>query len=299
MLFVLFALLLMPGSPTLAATCYGDDPCRACSSCGYCAHCNSGGNPCGVLKALRGITSSSVRPHRVHSTHLPVASPSRPMEVVGPGLKRGEWIFDGHRLIHAKSSTPKRIQGAQGPIKSPASEIYAESPDSNLIEGQNMPVPALPVNNGPPCVWQLSVIPSHISTAPDCLVHFNHWTDMQPEGRTKTWDNWATNLLHLIYTDIKVQPGTQSSFENCIIYVRSDRKIMLKDLSDSRSGNIQKLQSAVDQLNGRSELAFPTPLLDDTVSIICMVGYAPERVTLDVWGRPQAAEVTNRNRSTW
>lgn len=35
-----------------AATCYGDDNCRACKNCRYCQHCAKLGGTCGVCKKL-------------------------------------------------------------------------------------------------------------------------------------------------------------------------------------------------------------------------------------------------------
>ena len=48
-------LLVLIVSPAFAhrdprATCYGDDPCRACKNCKYGKHCAKEGGKCGVCK---------------------------------------------------------------------------------------------------------------------------------------------------------------------------------------------------------------------------------------------------------
>jgi hypothetical protein len=52
---VLFAILSLTNLPEVIAheffaTCYGNDPCRACSTCNYCGHCAKRGGTCGVCK---------------------------------------------------------------------------------------------------------------------------------------------------------------------------------------------------------------------------------------------------------
>ena len=65
-------------APALAARCYGRDPCNACRNCSACAHCNSGGNPCGVMKAMMG-SSRTVAPMYVPPVYAPrVTTPTVP-----------------------------------------------------------------------------------------------------------------------------------------------------------------------------------------------------------------------------
>lgn len=37
-----------------AATCKGEDPCKACKDCSQCAYCNSGKGSCGVMRGQSG-----------------------------------------------------------------------------------------------------------------------------------------------------------------------------------------------------------------------------------------------------
>ena len=65
-------------APALAARCYGRDLCNACRNCSACAHCNSGGNPCGVMKAMMG-SSRTVAPMYVPPVYAPrVTTPTVP-----------------------------------------------------------------------------------------------------------------------------------------------------------------------------------------------------------------------------
>ena len=41
-----------------AATCTGENPCKACSSCRYCKRCAKDGKTCGTCKKSRSIDAS-------------------------------------------------------------------------------------------------------------------------------------------------------------------------------------------------------------------------------------------------
>ncbi|MBA4078505.1 MAG: hypothetical protein C0508_25980 [Cyanobacteria bacterium PR.023] len=131
------------------------------------------------------------------------------------------------------------------------------------------------------------------------MVHFYHWSDMQKPGVIDTWDKWAKGLMHIVYADVSATPGQKSMFEDYLIYVRSDKKIMMKTSGYSNSKNLELLRAAVDRLNGREELAFPTPLVADTVFISGQIAFAPERISRDVWGRPEPKEKSNWNQYAW
>lgn len=49
-LIIGLSLFAMGTSQAFAATCIGEDPCRACTTCGYCKRCAKMGGTCGVCK---------------------------------------------------------------------------------------------------------------------------------------------------------------------------------------------------------------------------------------------------------
>jgi hypothetical protein len=58
-LLLLFATLstVLILAPANAATCTGDDNCRACKNCRYCRHCAKLGGTCGVCGSSRSMHS--------------------------------------------------------------------------------------------------------------------------------------------------------------------------------------------------------------------------------------------------
>ncbi len=203
---------------------------------------------------------------------------------------------------------PEPFQGLPEPSPLPRGRSSLSLPPSgqlnqSYVPGREIPpssAPA-PVVFAPPRVWQLSVTPMAVNGMTESLVSFHYWADIQPESRIVTWDKWATRILHNVYSSLSSQPSTETSgrFESFVIYIRSDQKIMLRDTEGNDSANIAQLRAVVEQLNGSPALVFPHPVRDDTVFISGMIGYAPERVALDVWGRPQVEEVSNWNRRSW
>lgn len=288
--FLVLSIVFLCRSPVEAATCYGNDPCRACSSCGYCGNCNSGGNPCGVLKALKGISSpsSSVRGSSVLVT--PIKVQRRHYEARSAETAK-------YRISSFRSKQP--ITAVKSIRTTPAAELNQSLPEPSPVP-VNAPIsrtaqpslskPVLTESMGS-CVWQLTVDRSSAYGDSESLVGFYHWGGMDEPGKIEAWNNWAKRILHLIYAGITSQQGTRSQFENYTIYVRADGKVMLKGDSSLSGDNMAKLKSVVAQLEGRPELVFPTSLTADTVFLTGQLGYGPLRVAKDVWGRPE--ESTN------
>lgn len=57
-LVISLSLIALGTSQTFAATCIGEDPCRACTSCGYCKRCAKMGGTCGVCKPAKAHKQS-------------------------------------------------------------------------------------------------------------------------------------------------------------------------------------------------------------------------------------------------
>ncbi len=290
--------LVLVGAAARAATCYGNDPCNACHTCGYCKHCNSGGNPCGVLRAERGQGRSSMNTHRTKIIHGSKSDHPKALDAVVPST-----FFSRPGVTLTRSSHRQ--------YKNDLHDLGVASPANTLPEPSPVPVRTLinspidngrdssPVVTGPPCIWQLSVTPTNVSGMPESLVGFRHWTDMQKPGLVESWDNWAKRLMHLIYANLTLEQGERSLFETCVIYVRADQKIMLSMEVSSNSKNMERLKRAVERLNGCPELVFPTQLQSDTVNITGQLAFAPVRVSRDVWGRVEPAVESSRNRYSW
>ena len=129
-------------APALAARCYGRDPCNACRNCSACAHCNSGGNPCGVMKAMMG-SSSTVAPMYVPPVYAPrVVTPTAPRPVPRPS-----------RTVVEQSAS----------IAPSASGINSDD---------------FPTGNQ----WKIKIIPYKTYGMPESLVRFRYNVDMVPEN---------------------------------------------------------------------------------------------------------------------
>lgn len=50
------------GPPSLASTCVGADPCRACHTCEYCKRCAGRGLKCGVCKGTKSKQTDTKHP---------------------------------------------------------------------------------------------------------------------------------------------------------------------------------------------------------------------------------------------
>lgn len=315
MILLAVALLFLCTSPALASTCYGDNPCHACHTCEHCRHCNSGGNPCGVIAGTRvtKVHTARTKSRASHASASAIVLPSsfKPQKRSRLSTVTGQRsrLSSFHRPAdNAANPIPVPLQSLPEPSPLPIGHSSLSLPPSEQLNqsygpGREIPLSSAlaPVVSGPPRVWQLSVTPMALNGMTESLVGFHHWTDMQLESRIVNWDKWATHILHTVYSSLSSQTSTETSgrFESFVIYIRSDQKIMLRDTEGNDSANIAQLRSVVEQLNGSPALVFPHPVRDDTVFISGMIGYAPERVALDVWGRPEVKEVSNWNRRSW
>lgn len=64
MIRLLFLLLLLACSAP-AATCKGEDPCKACHNCTQCKYCNSGQGSCSIKREQQDRKSEARRKARV------------------------------------------------------------------------------------------------------------------------------------------------------------------------------------------------------------------------------------------
>jgi hypothetical protein len=312
---ILIFLIFFIGQPAFASKCYGEDPCFACHTCEYCKHCNSGGNPCGVLKAERGLTNSAAKP--VHSA-AQVVHPkpqNSEIEIWGPGVKKGEWFFGPDNHIHQRKKAPAQVAPPVAPkIKSyvqpsptelPAMSDFGSafvSPPMARTENNSLQAPIQqPSQPVIPPTWKLQIIPFMVNGSNPSIVGFHWIADTQPSSKVDAWNAWGERFLHLVYQELAVQPGIVSNNFSCLfeIFVRADGKLLLKELGSTGSQNIRSLEVAVLSLSGRPELAFPCPLHDDTIYISGQLAYAPDQATADVWGRVQQRPNTIFNRFVW
>lgn len=285
-----------PYNPVLAGTCYGLDPCSACRNCNYCRHCNSGGNPCGVLKSLRGIPRKTKPSSKSTRSKKHIDRPLKSVVLSSPKKNVETKI---------RSYSPYKrydLNANQAPSTLRASEIQTEN-DSQSSSTERIPQQLQPLNQTntivQPCFWKLQVTPFQLSGFPDSLVGFHHWTDMRPEKRIQIWDSWAKKFLHSIYSNLREQAGERSLFESFVIYIRNDQKILVKELGGAGSKNISKLKLAVEKLNGSPDLAFPTDLQDDTVFISGQLGFLPKTISKNMWGEVQENPIDTRYQFEW
>lgn len=239
-------------APALAARCYGRDPCNACRNCSACAHCNSGGNPCGVMKAMLG-SSRTVAPMYVPPVYAPrVATPRVPRPVPRPS-----------RAVVEQSAS----------IAPSASGINSDD---------------FPTGNQ----WKIKILPYKTYGMPESMVRFRYNADLVPENipMWNAWaKNLVTMFDRKLVGQAGRSAGAEVVAlyvrEDGKVLVKSGAGdaggAASAESAAGGASNLPILQRVAAGLAGDARLTFPTSPSYDTVCVKARVTFGGG----DVWGR--------------
>lgn len=239
-------------APALAARCYGRDPCNACRNCSACAHCNSGGNPCGVMKAMMG-SSRTVAPMYVPPVYAP--------RVVTPTVQR---------------PVPR-------PSRAVVEQSTSSAPSTSGINNDDFPT-----GNQ----WKIKILPYKTYGMPESMVRFRYNADMVPENipMWNVWaKNLVTMFDRKLAGQAGRSAGAEVVAlyvrEDGKVLVKSGAGdaggAAYAESPGGGASNLPILQRVAASLAGDARLTFPTSPSYDTVCVKARVTFGGG----DVWGR--------------